>query len=153
MCDILCTATSILDARETWYNEINLMLQSINFALRATVSSTHGHSPGKLVFSEYMVTRFKQAVDWQKITAKCQLISDRSLLRENRGRITHQYRITNQVLIIKSANERSGQRTSGDQVTEGTYHITRMHRKGTVDIHRGAIIENISTYRLKPYAK
>jgi len=64
MCDILCTATSILDARETWYNEINLMLQSINFSLRATVSTTHGHSPGKLVFSEDMVTRFKQAVDW-----------------------------------------------------------------------------------------
>ena len=57
------------------------------------------------------------------------------------------------VLIFKSPDERRRQRKIGDPVTEGPFHITKIHRNGTIDIRRGNVIENISIRRVRPYKR
>ena len=116
------------------------MLQSIAFALRATVSTTIKRSPGQIIFNQDMITRFKSDIDWKMITEQRKLVSIKSNTRENKSRIQHQYKITDQVLIFKSSNERCGQRKIGDPATEGPFHVTKVNRNGTVDIRRGTVI-------------
>ena len=57
------------------------------------------------------------------------------------------------VLIIKSPDNRRRQRKVGDPMTEGPFHITKVCHNGTLNIRRGNVIENISIRRVKPYRR
>ena len=51
-----CEQPFVLDAKDTWIDEVNLMLQGIAFAMRVTIGSTIKHSPSQIVFNQDMIT-------------------------------------------------------------------------------------------------
>ena len=46
-----------------WLQEIDHILQSVAWALRSTISTTTGHSPGQLAFSKDMIMQNKIIAD------------------------------------------------------------------------------------------
>ena len=85
MADMLRTESPfILDPREQWIDEVRMLLQSIAFEMRNTISMTVKHYPAQLVFNEYMIMRMKCKVDWNKITENRNLISTESNETENK---------------------------------------------------------------------
>ena len=62
-----CEQPFVLDAKDTWIDEVNLMLQGIAFAMRVTIGSTIKHSPSQIVFNQDMITCIKDRTDWNKI--------------------------------------------------------------------------------------
>jgi len=140
---MLCAESFKLDDRDTWWDKVNTIYSPEYFALCTTVITTDNRSPGQLVFNQDLTTQLKYMTDWQKISDRLR-ISQKSNAHENRSRITHKYRITDQVLVTKSANERCGPNGESEIRIEGPYHIIEVHKNGTVNIRRGAMIENIS---------
>lgn len=128
---MLCTKIFSLDNYQTWWDEVNIMLQIIAFALRITVSTTIKHTPSQPIFHKDMITRFKTDIDWKLITVQQKLVSVKSNIRENKTRINYKYKITYQVLIFKSSNEQSG-------------HITKLNKNGNVNIRHLTVIETVS---------
>ena len=91
-----------LDPRNQWIDEVHMLLQSIAFALRNTISMTIKQSPAQLVFGEDMIMRIKCKVDWDEITANHNLVSQKSNAAKNKKRLNHKYKVMDNVLIIKS---------------------------------------------------
>ena len=69
MVDMLRTEQPFVqDERDAWIYEVNILLQSIAFALLVTFGPTTKHSPNQMIFNEDMITRIKSKVDWFTIT-------------------------------------------------------------------------------------
>ena len=95
-----------------------------------------------------MQTKLK--VDWERIK---KLRADNMLknnIKENQKCIHHEYKVGDQVFIVKSKDKRSTE-SKLKQPTEGLYTITRVHRHGTVTIQRDSYEERINIRRLKPF--
>ena len=152
MADMLRTEQPFIqDERDTWIDEVNLMLQGIAFAMRCTIGATIKHSPSQIVFNQDMITRIKTRTDWMYISRARDKEKVKSNNLENKSRINYEYKKDDEVLIVKSADERRRQKKIGDPIKEGPYKISRVYNNGTVDIQRGVVTENMSIRRLEPY--
>ena len=49
---------------EDWFHELDKALQSVAWALRSTVSSMSGFTPGQLVFNKDIIMQAAVIVDW-----------------------------------------------------------------------------------------
>ena len=54
----------------TWKLEVNDALQSVAWAIRSTINTMSGYTPGQLIFSKDMIMRVKIVADWKKVKTK-----------------------------------------------------------------------------------
>ena len=147
MGDMLRTMTL---AGTDWFYELNRTLQSVAWAVRTTVSTTTGYSPGQLAFSRDMIMATQVKIDWERIKAIKQSAAIKNNASENSSRIHHNYQVGDQVLIVLDAHERRSQ-SKLQSPTRGPYVITKVYNNGTVKIIRGSYEEIIHIRRLKPF--
>ena len=96
----------IQGARDTWIDEVFLVLQGIAFALRATIGSISKQYPSQMIFNQDMLARIRCKTGWVKINKARGNQKLKFNNFENKSRIEHQYEIGDEVLIVKSRDER-----------------------------------------------
>ena len=115
-------------------------------AMRTTIATTLGSTPGSLAFSRDMFLNVPLIADWQVI-ASCQeqLIND-NLHRANLKRRQYDYAAGQKILKKVHKPTKLGVRTTGP------YTIERVHVNGTITIQlRQGISERINIRRVIPY--
>ena len=75
------------------------LLASAAFAIRSTVHTTLGATPGQLVFGRDMLLPIKFHADWAAIHVRRQDMMKKNNERENAKRIPHQYKVGDKVLL------------------------------------------------------
>ena len=125
------------------------VLQSLAFAIRSSVHSMSGYSPAELVFCRGMIVHCKAMVDWNVVMARCRSDQVRDNDRENKARITHEYRVEDSVMVVTRTNERKG-KTEGYQ-HKGPFKVVKVNSNGTVVIKLNNYHEPINIRRIKPY--
>ena len=84
--------------------------------------------------------------DWTKIGEFRQANTNQNTARENAQRTDYDYAVGKQVLVCKDGILRK----AATKWT-GPYHITTVHRNGTIRIQRGALSEHLNIRRVKSY--
>ncbi len=115
-------------------------------AMRTSVHTTLGSSPGALVFSRDMFLNVPLSSDWHAITQKREQLVNNRLLRSNAKRRTYDYMINQSVLKKVHDPTKLGIRTTGP------YKVKRVHVNGTLTMTlRPGITERINIRRVIPY--
>ena len=128
---------------------IDTALSTTMYASRATIHSAMKLSPGAMSFHRDMILPIPIHADFALLRQKRQVVIDDNLRRQNLLRISHDYQVGNEVLIIHS-NTEPGNRLASP--TEGPFVIQQVHTNGTVTILRSAnIYERINIRRLRRY--
>jgi Integrase core domain. len=97
------------------------ILSSIAWAIRASYHSMLGTTPAQLVFGRNMIFNIKTIVDWRTITARKQKQVIKDNLRENKGRIDHQYSVGDKVYLRPTGIQRKL-----EMQKKGPYRITHV---------------------------
>ena len=115
-------------------------------AMRTTVATTLGSTPGALAFSRDMFLNIPLVADWQSIVKHRQQFVDDNLRRANKKRRHHDYVSGQKVLKKVHDPTKLGVRT------EGPYIIERVHVNGNLTIKlREGVTERINIRRVIPY--
>ena len=84
--------------------------------------------------------------NWENIRAQKQLLTNKNTIKENKKRISHDYKVNDNILIY-----RDGIFRKLDGPFLGPYKIIEVYTNGTVRIRRGIVTERINIHRLTPY--
>ena len=115
-------------------------------AMRTTVATTLGSTPGALAFSRDMFLNIPLVADWQAIATRREHHVNENLRRANRKRRQYDYAPGQQVLKKVHNPTKSGVRTTGP------YTIDRIHVNGNVSIIlHPSVTECINIQRILPY--
>jgi hypothetical protein len=115
-------------------------------AMRTTIATTLGSSPGALAFARDMFLNVPLIADWQAIAHTCEHHVNENLLCANRKQRQFDYAPGQQVLKKVHNPTKLGVRT------EGPYTIERIHVTGNLTILlREGITECINIRRVLPY--
>ena len=125
---------------------IDEALSICSHALRTSVHTTLGSSPGALVFNRDMFLNIPLMADWHAITTKREHVINENLRRMNKKRRRHDYIVGQKVLKLLIDPTKLGERTMGP------YKIDRVHVNGTLTIElRPGVLERISIRRIMPF--
>ena len=115
-------------------------------AMRTTVATTLGSTPGALAFSRDMFLNIPLIADWQAIAQHREQFINEDLRRANRKRRQYDYAPGQRVLKKVHDPTKLGVRKTGP------YVIEQAHVNGTVTIElRPGITERINIRRIEPY--
>ena len=121
------------------------ILSSVAWAIRASYHSTLKATPGELVFGQDMIFNMNKVVDWQLAEKQKQDQIIRDNIRENLGRVEHDYNVGDRVMVKRRGIFRKLSRKKS-----GPYVIERVHSNGTVTIRKGTSSERINIRRIEP---
>ena len=125
---------------------IETALQTAAYAARSAMHSTMKQSPGSMAFHRDMILNIPLLVDFELIRQRRQAMIDRTLLRANAKRISHDYQPGERALKIATATSKL------DPQAVGPYTIERVHTNGTVVLRlNDHVTERINIRRIKPY--
>ena len=121
-------------------------IASTIFALRSTVHTSLGTTPGIIAFHRDMLLNVPVIADLQAIQEKRQQLVARNNQRQNARRHTHTYNINDLVLLAIPTPKKLQERF------QGPYKILQVHNNGTLTIKRdNNISQRINLRRIKPY--
>ena len=121
--------TSELDmAKTVKASDIDVFLSDAAWAVCSTYHTVLKASPGAAIFGRGMLFDIPFIADWQKIGEHRQKLTDINNARENEGRIDHDYKVGQKVLLQKEGILRN---------TESRWHkeprlITSVHTNGAI---------------------
>jgi len=115
-------------------------------ACRCASNESLGHySPGALVFNRDMLLNIPIIADIVTLQQHRQAKIDQRVLRANRKRRRHEFKVDDQVYIFRNAKSKA------DRIWDGPFPIIQVHTNNTVTVRRdGIILERITIRRLKP---
>jgi hypothetical protein len=122
------------------------MLASIAWAICSSHHSTLGATPAQLVFGQDMLFNITHLANWKIISKKKQTQVESDNLRENKGRVSHDYEPGEFVYIVPDGIHRKY-----EWKHEGPFRIVAIHTNGTVDIQDGAITQRVNIRCLTPH--
>ena len=93
-----------------------------------------------------MLLNIPLVADIVTLTKNRQALIDKRLLRANRSRTKHEFKVNQ--FVWKDIENRDGKL---DLIREGPYPILQVHTNNTVTIQIGKIHERISIRRITPY--
>jgi hypothetical protein len=115
-------------------------------AMRTSVHTTLGSSPGNLAFNRDMFLNIPLIADWHAITQKREHLINENLIRENNKRRRYDYVPNQLVLKVRHNPRKLGHRTAGP------YKVLQTHVNGTLTIElKPGISERINIRRVIPY--
>ena len=125
---------------------IDESLANAMHAMRTTVATTLGSTPGALAFSRDMFLNVPLITDWQAIAINREQAINENLRRENRKRRQYDYAPGQQVLKKVHDPTKLGVRKTSP------YAVGQVHVNGTVTIElRPGVSERINIRRIEPY--
>jgi len=120
-------------------------LATAMYAMRTTIATTIGSSPGSLAFARDMFLNVPLVADWQLIARTREQSVNENLRRANRNRIQYDYVPGQQVLKKVHNPTKLGVRT------DGPYVVDQVHVNGNLTITlRPGVTERINIRRLIP---
>ena len=130
---------------------IEKTLATAMHACRCATNGTIGNlSAGALAFHRDMFMDIPLIADILTLQKHRQGLVDKRLLKANASRVSHDFRVGEQVLKKKFLN-------LSDKLApafEGPYEITRVHTNGTVTLRiRPNVVERINIRRVKPFIR
>ena len=126
---------------------VDQALATAMHAMRTTVATTLGSTPGALAFSRDMFLNIPLIADWQSIVKHRQQHVDDNLRRANKKRRHHDYVSGQKVLKKVHDPTKLGVRTTGP------YTIERVHVNGNLTIKLcDGVTERINIRRVIPYS-
>jgi hypothetical protein len=127
-------------------NLIDEALSIASHAMRTTIATTLGSTPGALAFSRDMFLNVPLIADWQLIASRREQYINDDLRRANQKRRSYDYAVGQKVLKKVHNPTKLGVRT------EGPFLIERVHANGTLTIKlRPGVSERINIRRVFPY--
>jgi hypothetical protein len=128
------------------YELIDTALASAQFAVRAAVNRTLGHSPGGIVFHRDMFHPIPLLINYNMLRDKRQVQIDDNNRRANLRRRFMDYQPGQQVLVLKHNPGKL------EDKAIGPFPILQVHVNGTVTIQRNPHVkERINVRRVRPY--
>ena len=119
---------------------------SASWAIRCAFHSVLQATPGQLVFGRDMWLDIQYKANWAEIRLRKQSLIDKGVVKENKGRIQHDYAVGDKVLytlpgIIPKLN----------QPREGPFKVMQVHVNGTLTIQRGSVTDRVNIRNISPY--
>jgi transposase InsO family protein len=130
-----------LDEDDPWKG----ILSATAFAIRSTVHTTLQKTPGQLVFGRDMIFNISHEANWKYIKDRKQKLINKNNLRENKGRIRHEYKVGDLVLLKR------GTENKYESPYQGPFPILQVNDNGTVRLKVKAVIDTYNIRRLHPY--
>jgi hypothetical protein len=127
-------------------NIIDNALATATHAMRTTIATTLGSTPGALAFAQDMFLNLPLIADWLAIACTCEHHVNENLRRANRKRRQYDYAPGQQVLKKVHNPTKLGVRTEGPSTIECVHvngNLTTLLREG--------ITECINIRRVLPY--
>ena len=125
---------------------IDQALATAMHAMRTTIATTLGSTPGALAFSRDMFLNIPLIADWHAITLRREHLINENLIRENQKRRRYDY-LPQQRILKKRWKPRKL-----DERTTGPYRVLQTHVNGTVTIElRPGVSERLNIRRIIPY--
>ncbi len=129
---------------------VNTMVdECLASAMRAHRTAIHGAlrlSPGAFVFQRDMLLDVPIIANMNIIRERRQHLINEQLRRHNTRRISHDYRVNDQVLMINPDPSKMEERNTGP------FTLTQIHVNGTVTLRkRPNVTQRINIRRIKPY--
>jgi len=122
------------------------VLAATMFATRATYHTTTQATPAQLVFGRDAILNIKFDANWRLIRERKQHAINTNNQKENKKRISHQYRVGDKVLYrVDSLSKYS------ENPYDGPYEIVRVNTNGTVRLKMDAVTDTVNIRLLKPY--
>ena len=118
---------------DDWEEKVRSMFKSISWAVRSTIHSVAKFTPGQLAFGVDMLMRTKIVADWEFIKAEKLCSAEMSNERENKCRITHEYKKNDHVLIVLKV-QGDGTSRKMQCPMEGPYKVLKVNTNGTLRI-------------------
>lgn len=135
-----------------WSDDIDTLIQSCAYALRATAPSNNPYSPAQLAFGCDMIFRQKIIVDWELLKAQRNKQAVQNNAKENKKRLEHEYKVGQLVLIVyKPYERRNNPKISPTTYASGPYRILEIYGNGNVKLQRDNYTDIINIRRLTPY--
>ena len=129
------------------YDPFGSFLSAAAWAIRSTLHTTLQATPGQLVFGRDMLLDIPFKANWGVIRARKQNLINKGVLRANRTRYAHTYKINDKVLYTIP-----GVTPKMSSPRAGPYRVTQVYTNGiTVRIRRGAITETVNIRNITPY--
>ena len=121
-------------------------LQTAAFGIRAAIHTTLKTTPGALIFQRDMQLDIPVISDLEVLRQHRQAAIDHNLMRANSKRISHDYKVGDQVLKLVYLPNKMQPRA------EGPYPLITIHTNGTVTLQRTPTTqERINIRRIRPY--
>ena len=127
----------IFEDEDNFEGELENIIQSCAYGVRATTPARAPYSPAELVFGHDMIFRQKVIVDWELEKQRKIKFTKENNEKENSKRREHEYKVGDLVLLVTPQYERRKQPKISSP-TEGPYEILRVFRNGIISIQRGA---------------
>jgi hypothetical protein len=125
---------------------IDSALATAMHAMRTTVATTLGSTPGALAFSRDMFLNVPLVADWQTIAQNREQFINENLRRANARRRSYDYAPNQQVLKKVHDPTKLGVRTTGP------FTILRVHVNGNITLQlRPGVTERINIRRVIPF--
>jgi hypothetical protein len=133
--------SNYLDEEDPWKG----ILSATAFAVRSTFHTTLHSSPGQLVFGRDMIFNIQHTANWEYIKQRKQQLIEKNNKRENAGRIQHEYKIGDKVLL------RRGTENKYEAPYAGPFEILKVNENGTVRLMVKSVEDSYNVRRLEPY--
>ena len=88
-------------SEDVWKDDVDMLIQSCAWAIRATALSNAPYTPGQLAFRHDMIFCQKCLVDWTRLKQRRQRQAIENNKKENKNRREHNYKVGDLVLIIE----------------------------------------------------
>ena len=134
MGDMLLPMSFFCDKQHTWWYKLCTLTQNIAFSLCVAIDASSQCSSVHLIFNWDMIIDVQVRTNWDTRNIQHATIQDRGLIHKNSTRVPHNYCITDQILIIKSASDRKYQQKIVDPVKGGSRHIMQVSRNRIIKI-------------------
>ena len=132
--------------------DVKTLIQACAYGIRATSPAHFPHSPAEMASGHDMLLQQRVVTDWENIKEKRRAQAEKNNSKENKGRVQHEYKVGDLVLLVTPAYERKNQ-VKISSPTAGPYRITKVYNNGTIRILRGAYEDKVSIRRVRPYTK
>ena len=133
-----------LDDKNPWEG----ILASTMFALRATVHTTTQYTPTQLAFGRDSILNVRHDANWHAIKERKQRLINRGNERENRTRISHEYKVGDLILLKNEWKTKFNQDSYS-----GPLKITAVRNNGTVRACKGNLTDTYNLRNITPYRK
>ncbi len=139
--------TEIDSATSVDPSDIDALLTNAAWAICSTYHTVLKASPGAASFGRDMLFDIPFLADWNKIGEYRQRQTDQNTEQENRSRHDWDYKIGDQVLLIKDGILRKGE----SPYESDPWTITSVDTNGTIRVQRGTKSERLNIQRVTPF--
>jgi len=127
-------------------NPFDSFVAAASWAIRSSYHSTLKATPGQLVFGRDMLLDLKYRADWAGIKLRKQNLIDKGVVRENKSRVQHDYKVGDRVLYTKP-----GVIPKMEQPRTGPFEVKQVHVNGTITIQKGVVSDRVNIRNVSPF--